>query len=248
MTKKDPATTNESEIVVICKIGDFSGLKQAESAEDQEQLELFVPTKGTVRVRKTTNSEGTTYTAGLKTLSKSGIVKSCKEKEDPVSAGYFEAFRDLASSLKLKRRHFFPGKETTIVYDGKEYNIPPIVYEVDVYLRADGRESEWCKIDIELGDVYKAIESLGLPETPTFTLKITDLPFKPMNAFFAGSATEEQKKAMVDLWETEWTQTPFGEALKKPEASVSAIPQTSNQPDAEITEAVNEGNEDEQAS
>ena len=145
----------ESEIVVICKIGDFNGFKQAESSYKIEQLRFFVPNKGTPRVRKIVDQDGTRFIAGLKGLSEPGAVKEVPETEDPVSSAFFEHFRHFAETLENKTRFIFPGTATTISYQEKEYKVPPLAYEVDVFTMHDGRQSEWCKIDIDVSALDK---------------------------------------------------------------------------------------------
>lgn len=234
----------EKEMVIVCKIGDFEGLKQADRVEEQEQLELFCPEKGRIRIRKTTSEDGTDFVACIKTLANPNEkIKSVDETENPVNAQFFEAFRAIANSLRVKKRYVFEGEKTIIQAESEDYQLPPIKYEVDVFTRPDGQISEWCKIDIELGDFYEALKSMNqLPqgEDIDFIVKVTHLPFKPQMAYILGACTEEQILASKELWEKEWTQTPFGEAHKEPEASVSELPDNSQQPQETSTEADND--------
>ena len=231
----------ESEIVVICKIGDFNGLKQAESSYKIEQLRFFVPNKGTPRVRKIVDQDGTQFIAGLKGLSEPGAVKEVPETEDPVSSAFFEHFRHFADTLENKTRHIFPGSSTTITYQGKEYQVPPLSYEVDVFTRHDGRQSEWCKIDIDVSALKEVLLSIGSDgqEFANYDVKVSHLPFKPQMAFLAGDCSDEQKKALKELWEKEWTTTPFGKPRFVPESSVSQIPKETQQPEVSSEEAGN---------
>ena len=236
--------SREREIVIICKIGDFSGLKGADEVEQQEQLEQFCPDKqGKMRVRKTVSQKGTDYEATIKTFGDpSNTVKDVEEINNPITSAFFEAFRGVADSLKIKTRHVFHGNKSIITLQDKSVVLPPVTYEVDVFKRPDGRESEWCKIDIELDDLFKAIENT--PELHgqdlNFSISVTDLPFKPQHAFVMGDCTEEQMAAVKELWATEWSQTPYGKPLVEAQASVSQLSPVNKPPlDSKGTEAEN---------
>lgn len=234
----------ETEIVVIFKIGNFEGLKEASAVEEQEQLELFIPGKGRTRVRKTVDEDGTVFEACVKTAKKQdGSAVSCLEVEEKVSSSYMEGFRHLADSLQIKTRYEFDGTQAIIESNDKSVTLPPLKYEVDVFKRPDGSISDWAKIDIELDDLLETLKSVKEFDGKdiNFTIKVTHLPFKPQNAFIVGDCTEEQQKAMNELWEKEWTQDPFGGPRKPISSSVSALKPPSQQPEVTTTpEADNE--------
>lgn len=237
----------EQEMVIICKIGDAEGFKQAARIEEQDQLELYLPGKGRMRIRKTVDENGVVYTACIKTLSDPAQqVKSVEETEEKVSPAFFEAFRNLAEALQTKKRYVFEGEKSIINAESQEIQLPPIKYEVDVFTKPDGSISEWCKIDIEVTSFYEALKSMENPPLEgdiDFVVKVTHLPFKPQMAFMLGACTDEQYQASRELWEKEWTQTPFGETRVEPQASVSALPNDSQQPQEIPTEAENDETE-----
>lgn len=223
----------ETEIVIICKIGDFSGLKEAAATETQEQLEVFLPGKGRFRVRKTIDAEGTRFETGVKTISKqTGVAKAVEEAEELVTAGYMEVFRKVAETLQVKTRYTFEGDKSIVTCGNEELVLPPVSYEVDVFTRHDGQLSEWCKIDIEIDEFMKAMNTVesanGLPIE--LVIKVTHLPFKPQNAFIVGACTDEEKQLMSKLWETEFTQNPLGGPKIPVEATVSASPEIKEDP------------------
>jgi hypothetical protein len=240
----------EKEMVIVCKIGDFEGLKSANYTEEQEQLELFCPQKGRIRVRKTVSEDGTDYVACIKTLADPTMkVKTVEETEQQVNSQFFEAFRFIAEHLRVKKRYVFEGEKSVITAESKEIQLPPIKYEVDVFTKPDGSISQWCKIDIELGDFYESLKSMNnVPEDEDidFVVKVTHLPFKPQMAYILGACTDEQLKASKELWEKEWTQTPFGKAITATQASVSDLPVNSQQPQENQTEAENDETEQQQ--
>ena len=55
--------------------------------------------------------------------------------------------------------------------------------------------------------------------------------------------TTSPVEASKELWETEWTQTPFGKAITVTQASVSVLPVNSQQPQENQTEAENDETE-----
>ena len=79
-----------------------------------------------------------------------------------------------------------------------------------------------------------------------FVVKVSQLPFKQQMAYIVGACTDEQLKASKELWETEWSQTPFGKAITATQASVSVLPVNSQQPQENQTEAENDETEQQQ--
>lgn len=240
--------SKETELVIFCKIGDFNGLKEASYVEEQEQIEMFVPQKGRMRVRKTTDAEGTRFEACIKSIKKKeGGTQTCDEVETPVTSQYMEAFRKVADSLQIKTRYIFDGTHSILTSDNTQVNLPPIKFEVDVYKRHDGQISNWCKIDIELDEFMKAYQTIdGVGGAPlNITVKITHLPFKPQNAFLVGDCTDEQQKFMEKLWDTDLTQSPMGGPRAPIPTTISAPPASPPQPEVNTpTEADNERTND----
>lgn len=240
-------SNKEMELVIIAKIGDFEGLKEAEQVIEQSQLETFQEGKGRFRVRKSVDEEGTRYEVCVKSIQKTpSLIKTVDECEELISEAFFEAYRKMADTLRVKKRFVFKGEKSLFTKsDGSEVPLPAVTYEVDVFERHDGQQSEWCKIDIELNQIKEALASLdievGESDYPELFVKITHLPFKPQNAFMVGIATPEQMKKLSTLWDTEWTQNPLGGPIKPVEASVDQTPSedhTANEQTGENTSEV----------
>lgn len=237
--------SKEKEIVIIGKIGDLNGLKEADEVLVQEQLEFFRAKTGSrIRVRKEVSQEGISFKVCVKSKSKIGDgTKTTNETEEPVTSSFFENFRNFAETLQVKKRYVFRGDQTILSCQNKEFQLPPITYEVDVFETHDGKISEWCKIDIEIQDVLETIKNVtGLDEDLVeFTIKVTHLPFKPQMTFLVGACTPEQTKALAELYENQWTQTPFGGPRVKVESSVSQLSDNSQQPETQQTSEAEDG-------
>ena len=119
--------------------------------------------------------------------------------------------------------------------------------------------TEQAQVKIEDADVKNAAREAaraqfaqyGMNNVPEdedidFVVKVTHLPFKPQMAYIVGACTDEQLKASKELWEKEWTQTPFGKAITATQASVSDLPVNSQQPQENQTEAENDETEQQQ--
>lgn len=223
-------SNKEMELVIIAKIGDFEGLKEAEEVIEQAQLETFQKGKGRFRVRKSVDSEGTRFEVCVKSLQKTpSLIKAVDECEEVISEAFYEAYRKMADTLRIKKRFVFKGEKSLFTKsDGTEVPLPAVTYEVDVFERHDGQQSEWCKIDIELNQIKEALASLeievGDSNYPELFVKITHLPFKPQEAFMVGIATPEQMEKLKNLWDNEWTQNPLGGPYKPVEASIDQTP------------------------
>ena len=237
--------SKEKEIVIVGKIGDLNGLKEADKVLIQEQLEFFrFETGSRIRVRKEVSQEGTSFKVCVKSKSKIGDgTKTTNETEEPVTSSFFENFRNFAETLQIKKRYIFRGDRTILSCQNKEFQLPPITYEVDVFETHDGKISEWCKIDIEIQDVLETIKNVtGVDEDLVeFTIKTTHLPFKPQMTFLVGACTPEQTKALDELYNTQWTQTPFGAPRVKVRPSVSQLSDNSQQPETQQTSETEDG-------
>lgn len=141
--EKDPGkakVVKEREKVVYAKIVDFEELGKATSKEKQEQWEIRVPKSdaqkffGQVRARCTDNKD---YVLCIKTLEQGSDDRD--EWEIKVTRAVFEMVKKIADSGMIKTRYVFPVTEK-----GQD-----LKWEVDIFEKADGSISEWCKIDLE---------------------------------------------------------------------------------------------------
>ena len=240
----------ESELVIFAKVGDFKGFEQAHGVIEQLQLERFIPGGGRMRVRKSVSTDGETIECTIKTIKKADKagVLHCAEETAVVTPGFLETFRHIAEKSFSKKRYLFNGEKTTVTCEGESYNLPPVVYEVDVFQRHDGENVPWVKIDIEVNKLMDAISAVPELRGKEVSLDINckKLPFVPQQAFIQGEdTTPEQKQLIKTLWEKEYAQHPMGGPIQEPTASVqpSADPPPDNTDDpSSVSET--EGNDD----
>jgi hypothetical protein len=204
-------TTNsnmETEVVVYAQITDFEGLKQANSKEEQEQYNIksqntTTGAKGSVRVRKTTVGDTVNYTLTNKVKIESELNQKNIEEETSITENHFEAFKAICDEGMKKHRYKF-NIESFVITDtetNKKFNGPGGVFEVDVFLKEDGTYQEWCKIDIEVDEIFHYLKK-EYEDVKDFSisLSVTSLPIKPINFYTNESATEEQKEHMSNLY------------------------------------------------
>ena len=231
----------ESELVVLFKIGDFSGLKEADSVEKIEQYELTSQGKGRLRVRVSTTDEGTRMVHTLKPKgTMDGMVRNNDEENIEVTASYVEIFKKLTEKRYMKTRYVFSGKESIFASDDESLELPPVKYEVDVFTRFDGQPSIWAKIDVEIQDFMQILDN-----HPDFkgkeihaSLKISHLPFKPQEAFLiSADMTDEQRDLERRIWDEEFSQNPDGTAYKPVGSSIKKSKEEKPAPEPSEPEA-----------
>ena len=203
-------TTNsnmETEVVVYAQITDFEGLKQANSKEEQEQYNIksentTTGAKGSVRVRKTTVGDTVNYTLTNKVKIESQLNQKNIEEETSITENHFEAFKAICEEGMKKHRYKF-NIESFVITDtetNKKFNGPGGVFEVDVFLKEDGTYQEWCKIDIEVDEIFHYLKKEYEDVNFSISLSVTSLPIKPINFYTNESANEEQKEHMSNLY------------------------------------------------
>lgn len=162
---QDGKTFMEKERVIYARISDFEQLKKAKSADHQEQWGLKIAktdenfAEGQVRVRAVTplslTGEGPPYraTAGAQYVftvkAKQGMGQNL-ETPVPATADAFEIFKRIAENGMIKDRFHFPVEGTDLIY------------EIDVFLKADGSYHEWVKIDLETKDMAAELPPLPI--------------------------------------------------------------------------------------
>ncbi|MCK9234768.1 MAG: hypothetical protein M0R77_00475 [Gammaproteobacteria bacterium] len=147
-------TSVERELEIYALLDDLSVLTQADAVEQQEQFSI-VPVigeghKGSTRVRKTINKDGTTFIHTTKVRQTDG---SNLETEEETTEDMFNAYKALANDGLIKDRFFFPVK-------GHD-----LLWEVDVFPQDNGEYAQWVKIDLEIpeGVVLKELPELPFP-------------------------------------------------------------------------------------
>lgn len=252
MTSPNPNIVDyEDEVTIYAKVGDFKGFREANRVINIHELSTFIEGKGKYRVRKNTDESGTSFVATIKGQTEGNVVKTNVDHPAVVNAGYFEAARILADGLTIRDRFIFNGSVATIKKGDKEVQIPPIDFEVDVYTRHDGRESEWVKIDVEVGKILEAIKSLGMGDGDNplmdLTITVSDLPFKPQAAFISSSDnTPEELEVIRKLWD-EFTQDPYGGEKKPIESSIRQQKETNEPVNPPSGKQPSEGKDDGEA-
>lgn len=194
----------EDEIVVYAKIGDFEGLKQAQSKESHEQWQVSAPF-GKIRVRKTTK-EGleSTYSMAIKTRDSQTGVNGGSETEMDIDQTTFDSFKTISQKGMIKDRYVFPTSKITLRSDSgkKNVQVPDLKFEVDVYPDGKGGYHEWCKIDLEINSLMQAVKEIDASvDTAKLKVSVTDLPFKPADAIESGTDNQEQKDLISQLYD-----------------------------------------------
>ncbi len=189
----------EKELTVYAKIGEMDRLHLANRYEQHVQLEGKFSTKGRFRARRTIlgtpkkllSNEPVSellgeYTMTIKIPDESNsvdnAVRSNTEHSTEISKEFFEAMELIAEKKQIKKRYFFDSKDIVIQIgsEKKRVVIPSIIYEVDVFQKHDGEISEWCKIDLEVQDLFTFMKT-NYPQVKQIDLKmiLSTLPFKP---------------------------------------------------------------------
>ena len=141
----------EVEHVFYGRVTNPEELSKATMKENQEQWEIKVPKTdsnggaGRIRIRKTTDSNGTTeYVMTTKLANDDG---SDTEVPIPTTQANFEQFQKIAETGMIKDRYSFHIEGSALVF------------EVDMFIKPEGGYHDWCKIDIE-------VDSLNTPLPP----------------------------------------------------------------------------------
>lgn len=211
-------STLETEIVVYARIGDFDGLQKATRVELHEQMETSFKNDVRCRVRSTSvKSEDDaiqyTFTFKIPTATEDGF-EANEEVTTTIDNDFFEGFRRVAEHRLVKTRYEFGSDKIELIYGQEDdkhiIEIPDIKYEIDVYTNPQGEVCEWCKIDIEVDNIINYLAQHH-PELENIKLnvKISHLPFEPLEAILSSSMNEEQKAFVDTLWKEQFRLTPL---------------------------------------
>lgn len=203
----------ETEVVVYSKISEPARLAECNSKEDHVQLETNFANGTRCRVRKTTKDGKSeyvfTFKVAVQQTNGTDFVANM-EHSAVVDEEFFEAFKSVANRMLVKTRYNFTSEKVSLkLKSGDEDSvivIPNIEYEVDVYTKADGTISEWCKIDVEIDNVisyinanHKQVEQLNL------AIKVSQLPFAPKDNILSFNTSDENRIKIDEIWK-EFTQ------------------------------------------
>lgn len=195
--------TIETEVAFYCLIGNPEGLKEATHIEKHHQLECRFETGSSSRVRKTTDEKGERYVFTIKIKTEGGENSPVIERNKTVDKDFFDDYRLVAKRELDKTRYIFDSKNVTMLFttDGEEHEvtIPNIQYEVDVYKKEDGTDSQYCKIDIEVDNIVNFINT-NHPQIKNFNLrvKLSHLPFEPKDPIRSEDPSKKDK--MDKIW------------------------------------------------
>ena len=247
----------EQEVTIYAEMSEPSGLAQAYDQEEHIQAEIKVDETHRIRVRKTTKKEGTpTYHMTSKvTISNEEGLRVFDEQTSEISEEAFDVFMKVVDKYQKKARYYFK-VEKLVISEGGENNsleVDDFKYEVDVFTNNAGKQSTWCKIDLEIQDLQEKIKEAGI-NTDKFNLTVGagSLPFKPTNFIIMDKYTSEEDITKVtELYNTQFlisdretaeteevtSETPTEEVKAEiEEAPQEPVEETTEEPTEEVTE------------
>ena len=199
----------ETEITIYAKIGDFNGFTEAHSKEHHYQVEGKFSTGKKVRTRKTTKEDGTeSFVLTIKIEnSDNGHAASRVEHNINIDEEFFNAFKQCAEKAVKKTRYFFYSNNTVLKKqdngEDQDIKLPDLIYQVDVYETTDGKQVDWCKIDIELDKLMEYMKANHSDiKNLKFNVSVEHLPFKPTESIVSTTEDDEQKARLNSIWDT----------------------------------------------
>lgn len=197
----------ETEFTIYAKVTNPKGLEKADAIEHHLQLEKSLGEKGRCRVRKTTGVGHEKIEFTLKSKSGDSHIAHI-EHTVPVDQDFMDCFQSVCDYKWDKTRYKFITKSVTMKLEGSDDNeieLPKAIYEVDIFKKPDGEISEWCKIDVEVDEIQKFIES-KYPDVSKMRLiiKISHLAFKPILAMEKTRSNPEVERRINELYEKEY--------------------------------------------
>ena len=199
----------ESELTIYAKIGNMEGLNQAAYIEKQEQAEIKTDI-GKVRVRKIIqNGRVPVYELTTKRPISLNAVKKNRERNKKINEELYDIFIDVCPVFQSKTRYVFKSEKITIKRENfnAEITTSDLKFEVDVFTKADGSISEWCKIDLEIDAINKILKenNIGVEDIKLVAC-ISKLPFEPNNIIIDdGKEDDGEKKKLIDaIWKYEY--------------------------------------------
>lgn len=200
----------ENELVIYAKIGNREGLSQAVGVFHQEQAQIRAP-RGRIRVRmeRPDDGEWSYVMTTKKGFKKVNGVQECDEENKDIDAGAYAMFRSVCDCFQRKTRYIFNIENISISapnFTGT-LTVPNMKYEVDVFFKADGTQSEWCKIDVEVDALHKALADAGISIGALKTdlvVKLSQLPFQPKDAFMEDPNNPKTKELISAIFDNEF--------------------------------------------
>ena len=185
----DGKRTRELEYTIYGKLADLSQLSSAIHKEEHEQWLLPVETEADAKVRiRAINNMRWVLTTKLKYEGKQG----CEEVECDISKDMFDDLKLLSTGGMKKMRYVFKADQSDLVW------------EVDVFKGADGKDHPWVKFDLEVADA-----SVKIPPLPMDVIKDT------LIARQGDAKTPEDSAQIKRLWSEEWVSLDPDQRLNK---------------------------------
>lgn len=200
----------EREITIYARVGDPSGLDQADAVEQHEQWEVRFPATGEnapkrrARVRETISNGVSRFDETIKIdIEGETAVQSTVEVTTPIEADYFRAWKEhIGDRGVLKTRYTFHAKKVVVTIEDREVEISDIKYEVDIFRTESGERSRWCKIDVEIDSLLEFLDRKGISfDDVEMVVKVTHLPFKPEQCFLHGAGNEDHDQSVKKFWD-----------------------------------------------
>lgn len=199
----------EQEVTIYAKIGNMEGLSQASAMESHEQAEIKTPV-GRIRIRKTMiNGRQPTFELTTKKPIALGAIRRERERTKKINEDVYSMFMDVAPSFMTKTRYIFKTERLRIKRGNMDAVIesPDLAFEVDVFTKADGSISPWCKIDLETQKINSILkENNVLVQDVKIIASISGLPFEPNHIVIDNKAEDnpERKALLRGLYEHEF--------------------------------------------
>lgn len=178
------SSSNEIELCYMVEVRRPEGYAEASAVEIHEQYEYKLPPaeggvrRGKIRIRKTTANNETTYTETIKTPNDPSSMLGDMESNTEINEAFFKAWRHVyRADGQHKIRHTFVATNAVMNYQGTEIKLPPVHFELDVFIDKTGSKSKWAKVDIEVQDIIKMLkESYEEVDVAKFEIKFDCLP------------------------------------------------------------------------
>jgi hypothetical protein len=211
-------SNKETEIVIYSKINNLEGLNECNSSEQHNEGHNNISDTLRLRVRKTTPIDSSDNKQELtfklkKPINKAidpELVSSNIEYNNDIELDQFNDLLDSCEYLVNKKRYVFNCENVsfkiTIEGEEKEITIPDLIYEVDVFTDKNSQIIEWCKIEVEIDPIFKFLDDNypNLIDQITFKVKISHLPFKPIEAIITNFSDEKTSAFIDNLWEHQY--------------------------------------------
>lgn len=206
-TVEETTVEEETEATVYALIGNVDGLAKADYKELHNQAETKLNDESKIRVRKTTRDGIVKFEQTIKDkVSSTALAKTVTETTCVIPEGMFNTFFKSADKKSVKTRYVFKDEKSIARVEGKEEVIilPGLKYEVDVFTNKEGKESTWCKIDIELDSTLAFLKENHPDIEAKIIFDISRLPFNPQQPFEKRTANAEQLSLIDGLYDTEF--------------------------------------------